>query len=317
MLVTLFLLDARISIEAEAWGGPFGRMLQRGSVIPLVTLIVYLLGARELIHLMSLKGLRPHRRFAYFMIAVLLLSPWLSAAGWLGSGAAQLEGLYWQVVWLVVAGIGIAALTVIRKNPEDAVYTVGGTLLPILYLGLLGSFIVQLRCGRDLPAGTGLWLLLALLLITKVSDIGAYFVGSLAGRHKLAPAVSPGKTVEGAIGGLLASAIVSVAIVLGAPVLSALALAASGQADFSDLGLSAAARWVEDQTATSPVLAAIFFGVCVSAGGQVGDLLESCFKRAAQVKDSGKIIPQFGGILDLIDSPVLAVPVGWFLLTAG
>jgi phosphatidate cytidylyltransferase len=65
----------------------------------------------------------------------------------------------------------------------------------------------------------------------------------------------------------------------------------------------------------SPVLRAAIFGLAMSAAGQFGDLLESCLKRDVGAKDSGRVIPRFGGILDLIDSPVLALPVGWFLLT--
>ena len=65
-----------------------------------------------------------------------------------------------------------------------------------------------------------------------------------------------------------------------------------------------------------PILRAVLFGVAMSVAGQVGDLFESCCKRDAGSKDSGRIMPQFGGILDLVDSPVFAMPVAWFLLTA-
>ena len=65
----------------------------------------------------------------------------------------------------------------------------------------------------------------------------------------------------------------------------------------------------------SPVLRAVLLGVALSATGQIGDLIESSFKRDAKIKDSGKALPQYGGILDMLDSPLFAVPVGWFLLT--
>ena len=72
----------------------------------------------------------------------------------------------------------------------------------------------------------------------------------------------------------------------------------------------------QDPDGMSPLLRAIFFGLAMSATGQFGDLIESSFKRDAHVKDSGELIPRFGGILDLIDSPVVALPIAWFLLTA-
>ncbi len=72
---------------------------------------------------------------------------------------------------------------------------------------------------------------------------------------------------------------------------------------------------VHDLNGMSPVIRALVFGLVLSATGQIGDLFESCLKRDAGAKDSGNVIPRYGGILDLVDSPVLAVPVGWFLLT--
>jgi len=65
----------------------------------------------------------------------------------------------------------------------------------------------------------------------------------------------------------------------------------------------------------SPIVRALLFGIALSAAGQMGDLVESCFKRDSGVKDSGKLIPHYGGILDMIDSPVFTMPVAWFLLT--
>jgi phosphatidate cytidylyltransferase len=83
------------------------------------------------------------------------------------------------------------------------------TLLMVFYVGFLGSFGLQLRCGRDIPGQEGAWLLLITLLVTKASDIGAYFVGTTMGRHKLIPGISPAKSIEGAVGGLMASALVA------------------------------------------------------------------------------------------------------------
>ena len=314
ILVTLFLFDVLIAAQAEELAGPFGELLRRGSILPITFVAVLLLAAVELNQLLRLKGLQPYSAFAGVMITVLLLTPWLSAAGWLGHGAVEVEGIYWQVVGLIVAGIGVGLLGVIRRDPPGALRDGGATLLLIVYLGFFGSFGLQLRCGRDSPDQAGLWLLLLLLLVTKTSDIGGFFVGSMLGRHKLIPSISPGKSIEGTIGGMVASAAAAALLVMAAtPASVALAQGVAGP---DPLGLRSAALILTDLSASSPLVRAVILGGFLSMAGLLGDLVESSFKRDACVKDSGKVMPRFGGILDLVDSPLFAVPVGWFLLTA-
>jgi phosphatidate cytidylyltransferase len=138
------------------------------------------------------------------------------------------------------------------------------------------------------PSG-GLLLLLPVLL-TWASDIGAYAVGRTMGRHKLIPSVSPGKTIEGSVGGLLASMLVAWAY-------TQFVLHPASHLDF---------RW-----APAGVLA---FGALVSVAAQVGDLAESLLKREAGVKDSSHIIPGHGGILDRFDSLLFVLPVAYVVL---
>ena len=121
------------------------------------------------------------------------------------------------------------------------------------------------------------------LVAAKTGDSGAYFVGTRWGRHKLAPRTSPNKTVEGTLGGLAASVV--------ATLLAAWLLRLGGGAGF----------WA-------------MFGLLVGAVGQVGDLVESALKRSAGVKDSANLVPTFGGVLDVIDSPLLSAPVAYWLL---
>ena len=176
---------------------------------------------------------------------------------------------------------------------------VAATLFAVAYVGVLG-FGYALRyapyaSGRnpegphavDPAAGTAI--LLLPVILTWASDIGAYFVGRAIGRHKLIPAVSPGKTVEGAIGGLVLSVVVSWLYVRF--VLEPVAL----------LGMRPAAI--------------VLFGVVVSAAAQLGDLAESLLKREAGVKDSSRLLPGHGGILDRFDSLFFVLPVAWVLLT--
>ena len=147
--------------------------------------------------------------------------------------------------------------------------------------------------GWRIPLG-GLLLLLPILL-TWASDIGAYFVGRALGRRKLIPSVSPGKTVAGAVGGVLASVLVAWLYV-------AFVLRPIGQLGLSPLGI-------------------VLFGVVVSVAAQVGDLFESLLKREANVKDSSRLLPGHGGILDRFDSLLFVLPVayplvGWLLRAA-
>src|ERR1043166_5882991 len=141
-----------------------------------------------------------------------------------------------------------------------------------------------------MTVATGALLVFLPLLVTWASDIGAYFVGRAIGKHKLIPAVSPGKTVEGAIGGLVASVIV--AWLIGDRMLRPAA----------QLGF----KWAP--------WGLILFGVAVSAAAQIGDLAESLLKREAGVKDSSRILPGHGGILDRLDSLFFVLPVSYLLI---
>ncbi|MHC4697423.1 MAG: phosphatidate cytidylyltransferase [Planctomycetota bacterium] len=324
VVLAIFSSDAAVAKEAVGLTGPLADLLRQGSTIPVVMVVLFILGAVEMNRLLRLKGARPHTSFAYLMTAVLILTPWLSAAGWLGHGAVEVEGIYWQAVWLMVATIGAGILTVMRSEPNGALRDMNATLAMIVFLGFLGSFGVQLRCARDTPAEDGAWLLLIVVLVTKASDIGGYLAGSVLGRHKLLPPISPAKSVEGAVGGMLCSAAVAMAFAVVCS--GALALTSRGYAvDLVGVGSSAyvlldemtrAFSLVHAEGGLHPALRAFIFGIVLSAAGQFGDLIESCFKRDAGVKDSGNVIPRFGGILDLIDSLVPAMPVAWFLLTA-
>ena len=152
------------------------------------------------------------------------------------------------------------------------------TLFGILYVSWFFSFLIKIRY---LHAGLGF--LAALLLITKLGDIGAYLIGSSFGKHPLIPRISPKKTIEGAFGGLLFS-------VLGA-------LASRIFLGFDYLHL-------------------ILIGLGLGILCQLGDLSESLLKRDCGIKDSGSIFPGMGGVLDEIDSLLFAGPVFYFYLSA-
>jgi phosphatidate cytidylyltransferase len=214
---------------------------------------------------------------------------------------AQYLGL-WKPSYALGAVILVAVFAAsiwTRGVSNRPLSSVAVTLLGVGYTGCMLAFGYAIRyhpyafadaslAGLTIPSGA--LLLLLPLFVVWASDIGAYAVGRMLGRHKLIPAVSPGKTVEGAIGGLLASALVAWIYVDAV-------LAPAAQLGF---------RW--------RLTGVIVFAIIVSAAAQLGDLAESLLKREAGVKDSSHLIPGHGGVLDRLDSLFFALPVSYFLL---
>jgi phosphatidate cytidylyltransferase len=168
----------------------------------------------------------------------------------------------------------------------------------VLYVGGLLGFLIQLRLlpvGGDVSRG-GMVAMLSMILVVKATDIGAFTAGHLWGRHKLAPKLSPGKTWEGVIGGLALA-------VLWA---------------WLSLGPIAGRMGIESKlTGTSWIVATIGYGLVVGVAGIFGDLAESLLKRDAGVKDSSSWLPGFGGVLDLLDSLLVAAPVAYWFWVSG
>jgi phosphatidate cytidylyltransferase len=182
------------------------------------------------------------------------------------------QGVYLPVATaLALAGVLIQQQA--RFGVNGVLANAGASCFALLYLGLLGSFVLGIRIDA------GLWEFLAFMFVVKASDIGAYTFGRLFGRHKLAPRVSPGKTWEGLGGAVTFAVVVSLAFALA----------------FDILGV-----WL------APV-----FGAVMAVVGQLSDLVESMLKRDAQQKDSSNRVPGFGGILDVIDSPLFAAPCAY------
>jgi phosphatidate cytidylyltransferase len=177
--------------------------------------------------------------------------------------------------------LGLLSYQYIRYGTSQVLANCGASYFSIIYLGLLSAFVLAVRIDF------GLWPLLMFVFVVKSADIGAYAGGTLLGKHKFSPKVSPGKTWEG-----MATAVTTAVIV-------ALLFAAS-------CGIMA---WWP----------AAIFGVCFAFIGQMGDLVESMIKRDARQKDSANNVPGFGGILDIVDSPLAAAPFAYlfFMFAAG
>lgn len=237
---------------------PILLLILRGSAFQFLLLlwVVLALALYELLALARAAGLRPPVR------AGVLLGLGLSAGLVAGRASAALA----LTVGALLAGL------VAGRDPKGAAERAGFTLLAVCYIGGLGTFAGLLRA---LPRGER-WLLVA-LLVTWAGDTGAYYTGRRWGRRPLAPSLSPKKTLEGAVGGLIAS--------LAGAVLAWVWFAGYlGGLEVVGLGLG--------------------LGVL----GQVGDLAESLLKRSLGAKDSGRLIPGHGGILDVIDGLLFALP---------
>ena len=311
VLLAVMMLDALIAQRASESGS--GELLMRGSVIPLLFTGIILAGALELGRLMQRAGLKPHMPWAAAMCAALMLSPWLCAGEVLGDGIVDVEALPWHVVWLLVAVLGAAVAHLARGASPSALADLGATGLIILYLGFLPSFAIMLRSDYNLadPA-EGAWIVLIILVIAFATDIGALYTGLAIGRHRLAPSLSPNKSVEGAIGGVAASVLVALAI-------RWIALGLDGLGDQEPETAADRLHQLMSQVLALParldITSVVILAALISVFSQAGDLFESALKRSAQVKDSSGLIPGMGGILDVLDGAIFAVPVAWFLLT--
>ena len=212
----------------------------------------------------------------------------VAAAGW----ADERHAGAWQLAALAAALL-LVVLTEIFRYDKDVSKQVterlGLSVLGLVYVGFLMSFIVRLRL---VAGGATIVPLVSMLVVVKMADIGAYTVGRLIGRHKMAPKLSPGKTWEGLAGGVLFSLIGGTVVAWRTGLLVA-----------------------DEQFQPAVLTAWIAYAVVVGLVGTAGDLIESLLKRDFGRKDSSTWMPGFGGVLDLIDSPLLAAPVAWAFWT--
>lgn len=189
-----------------------------------------------------------------------------------------------QLLGVVVAGaLVLFTFAVLRRGAVEEIPWAGAAgVFGLVYVGVPLALALELRQGRQ-----GALLLLYLLLLIWVGDTAAYFVGRALGRHKLAPRISPGKTIEGTLGSLVFSVGVGYWLF---------------QLWFSGLGTNPLHSWV--------------LPLVVNVSMQVGDLAESGLKRGAGTKDSSTLLPGHGGMLDRVDGLLFAAPALWYYWNA-
>ncbi|MCC6677483.1 MAG: phosphatidate cytidylyltransferase [Phycisphaerales bacterium] len=270
-------------VPAPGWAAGLpgvGETLPPGIVLFLVMLAVGIMAGRELARILKDKGIAASRRL---LCAAGTIGLTVMAFTPDGATGVEAEAVVGGAATIVLVG---SLLYYSRKRkPEGVVAAAGGTMLSFVYLGLMFGFLLAIR--REHSA----WMVLWVLLVTKSFDIGAYFTGRAIGRHKLILWLSPGKTWEGLFGGAVFAALVG----------------AAGAHWLARSGLDPVPSW------RWGAIAGLAFGLV----GQAGDLLVSLFKRDAGLKDSSNVLPGFGGILDVVDSPILVAPIAfwWLQLT--
>ncbi|MBP6343549.1 MAG: phosphatidate cytidylyltransferase [Candidatus Omnitrophica bacterium] len=191
----------------------------------------------------------------------------------------------WELLFIVVGFLLIMLLQFRRVDTRNAIVGLSTTLFGVLYVSWFFSFLVKIKL--MLPGIEGIKLLAFIILVTKSGDIGALLVGGRFGKHPLLPKVSPNKSIEGAFGSFLFSIATAVACSSFLP-------------DFLNFS-----------TLHVALMGAFFGGL-----GQLGDLSESLIKRDCNVKDSGKLLPGMGGVLDVIDSLLFSAPAFYLYMSS-
>jgi phosphatidate cytidylyltransferase len=264
-------------VVALVWYGPPALLAVLAAVVAIMALFEFFAIGDKI-------GLRAFKKWTYFGAALIFYAQYsqgLVETHTFSEGLSVIRNAATGVLSLDAAFLvfifGCVAIGLFTRRPLlEVLPAIAISSAAILFIALPFSYILRIN---ELEA-VGKKLVLFTLVLVWAGDMLAYFVGKFLGRVKMAPALSPKKTWEGAVGNVVASVLVAVAF----------------------------ARWIQIDTLTLVAIA-----VAANIAGQAGDLIESAYKRGASVKDSGAILPGHGGMLDRIDSLILAAPVVWIL----
>ena len=285
--LTRRLLTATVLIPLVLW------IISLGGIPYLVTVMVFaLLAQREFYKLIEDKGAMPIEGLGLvFGGAIVVVS--------------YIGNEYHATILLTASLLGLMVAQLRKAEIQEALASISGTFFGVFYVSWLLAHAVVLRNFFDsanskygfedllvleLHPDSGIFFMVFVLVSVVGCDAGAYFAGRAWGRRRLAPKISPGKTVEGALGGL-----------------------ASGCFFGAVTKLVFDVAWPE-MSAALPWRLVVPFALMLSVAGILGDLIESMLKRDAKVKDAGGLLPGMGGVLDRIDSPLLAIPLMYYML---
>jgi phosphatidate cytidylyltransferase len=259
---------------------------------PYVATVIFLvvIGTQEFYGFIEEKGATPQRTLGLVGVVALPIVAYVGDA-------------FWATSLMTLVLLGALILQLAQAEIREAIVSVSATFFGVVYVGWLLSHAVFVRFIGDeltyrygaaaeaIPADVGIFFMLLCLTAAVLCDTGAFFVGRRLGRRKLAPTISPNKTVEGAIGGIVVGALGAVLVKL-----------------FFDAFVPG------DLARDFSVTAAALFGLVIAPVSILGDLIESILKRDARRKEAGFVLPGVGGILDRIDSALFAIPVTYYLL---
>ena len=254
-------------------------------VFLVIMVVLAMSGLAEFYGLVAKRDLVCFRGWGIFGGVLLMVGTFLHATGKLGIFQTPARVNDFETGFLIVFVLGLCVRQFMSRTNTAGILAISTTLFGLMYVPWLLNFIQKIHFFPTLGGG-GKYYVLFFIVVTKFSDCGAYVVGSLVGRHKMIPRVSPGKTWEGFGGAILASVLASLlfAVLAG------------------------------DHLRGMNFTHAILLGVLLSVTAVVGDLIESTFKREAGVKDSGRFFPGIGGILDLLDSLLFNAPLMYLYL---
>jgi phosphatidate cytidylyltransferase len=247
---------------------------------PFLFLLLMLLAGIACFELLRLlpESRRPRPWLCFAATGGVLLVNWI-VHGRLLPAEWSRDPWYWISVALAAATLAAFLVEMAKfREPGEAVPRIALTIWIVAYLGLLPSFLAELRW---LPADRGALCVALAIFVPKSCDIGAYFTGRFLGKHPMAPVLSPKKTWEGAAGGLALAVLVTIGL--------------------DRLGPEVPGGFMGE----------IGFGLTVGGAGMLGDLAESLIKRDCGHKDASQVVPGFGGVLDVVDAIIFAAPVSY------
>jgi phosphatidate cytidylyltransferase len=236
-------------------------------------------GLMEFYDLVSRRGLVCFKAWGIFGGLLLMVSTFV----YLSRGVPPAKANDFETSFLILFVLGLCLRQFFSRRNPSGLLAISTTLFGLMYVPWLLNFVQKIVF---FPRVNGRFYVLFFILVTKFSDMGAYLVGSLLGKHKMVPRISPGKTWEGFAGAIALSVAASLLF----------AHFAGGELAGMNLGH------------------ALALGVLLGSAAVLGDLIESLFKREAGVKDSGKLFPGIGGILDLLDSLLFNAPLMYLYL---
>ena len=272
------------------WGVVLGGMFSGNKVLSDVVFIVILtvlafVGLLEFYGLVEKEGMVCFKTLGLIGGIVLMVGTFLKFQGVLGLHETPSRVNDFEIIVLILFVLGLCFRQFLSKSNTKGILAISTTLFGLLYVPWLLNFMQKIQFFPAID-GKGKYYLLYFILVTKFSDTGAYLVGSLIGRHKMIPRISPGKTWEGFGGAIVVSTCASVLF----------------------------AHLAGESLPGMTLVHAVILGIILSTSAVVGDLIESIFKREAGVKDSGRFFPGIGGILDLLDSLLFNAPIMYLYL---